>query len=157
PDLNFEELRGNIATRLDRVPPHGSIVMAVAALQILQMTHHIAEVLEPTVFVPAAGQGCVAVEHRADDDEIGGLLAAIDHPTTRRAVEIERAFMGELGSGCALPVGAYADEAMLHTFLASESGDVIDRRTVVLSGSDNDLDAARAAANDAYYAVGGRR
>lgn len=157
PDLHFEELRGNIATRLDRIPTRGSIVMAVAALQILQMTHRIAEALDPTVFVPAVGQGSVAVEHRANDDDNAALVAALDHSATRRAVEIERAFMGELGSGCSLPVGAYADGAMLHTFLAAESGDVVDRRSVVLSGREHDVDAARAAANDAFHAVGGRR
>ena len=65
PDLKFVELRGNIHTRLDKVPEGGAIVMAVAALEVLGLTDRIADVLDPAEFVPAVGQGCVAVECRA--------------------------------------------------------------------------------------------
>src|SRR5690606_31561990 len=66
PDLQFSELRGNIDARLSKVPEGGAIVMAVAALEILQMTDRIAEELAVDEFVPAIGQGCVAVECRTD-------------------------------------------------------------------------------------------
>jgi hydroxymethylbilane synthase len=66
PDLNFSELRGNIETRLQKIPDGGSIVMAVSALEVLRLTSHIAEELDPAVFVPAVGQGAVAVECRND-------------------------------------------------------------------------------------------
>ena len=118
PDLEFVELRGNIHTRLSRIPAGGAIVMAVAALEILGLTERIAEALPVEVFVPAPGQGCVAVECRADDRITAELLAAIDHPPTRCAVQVERAFLAELGTGCSLPVGAYADGQMLTGFLA---------------------------------------
>ena len=107
PDLEFVELRGNIARRLEQVPPGGAIVMAVAALEVLGMTDRIAERLDPTVFVPAVGQGCVAVECRADDASTADVLAAVDDPTTRFAVATERAFLAELGAGCTLPLGAH--------------------------------------------------
>jgi hydroxymethylbilane synthase len=120
PDLQFIDLRGNIHTRLEKVPAGGAIVMAVAALQVLGLTARIAEILDPNVVVPMIGQGCVAVECRADDLPVQKLLRHIDHPRTRRIVEIERAFLAELGAGCNMPVGAYVDETdVLTTFLAA--------------------------------------
>ena len=118
PDLEFRELRGNIQTRLSKRPDGGAIVMAVAAMQILGITDLIAEELDPERFVPAVGQGCVAVECATSDQPTKDLLAAIDHADTRRAVELERAFLAELGSGCSLPVGAHVVGGVLHAFLA---------------------------------------
>ncbi len=154
PDLTFAELRGNIATRLAKVPAAGSIVMAVAALQVLGTTDLIAERLDPTVFVPAVGQGCVAAEARAGDAATVELLAAVDDATTRHAVEVERSFLAELGSGCSLPVGAHAAGGTLHTFLAAADGAAVARETAVLSLDAADHDAARAAARAARDAVG---
>jgi hydroxymethylbilane synthase len=71
-------------------------------------------------FVPSPGQGCVAVECRSDDPSSIDVLRAVDHPATRHAVQIERAFLAELGSGCSMPVGAHVDGSKLHAFLASE-------------------------------------
>ena len=65
--------------------------MAVAALEVLELTEHVAEMLDPAEFVPAVGQGCVAVECRADDQRLLDALVAIDHPPTRRDVCVERA------------------------------------------------------------------
>ena len=110
PDLHFRELRGNIHTRLGKVPPGGAIVMAAAALDILGLSDMIADYLPPATFVPSPGQGCVAIECRSDDDEMLAMLAAVDHEPSRRAVEVERAFLAELGAGCSLPVGAHASD-----------------------------------------------
>jgi hydroxymethylbilane synthase len=118
PDLHFAELRGNINTRLAKVPVGGAIVMAVAALQILRLTDRVAQYLPHDEFVPSPGQGCVAVECRADDRTTAGLLAAVDHLPTRHAVELERAFLARLGSGCSLPVAAHATGGALSGFLA---------------------------------------
>jgi hydroxymethylbilane synthase len=118
PDLVFAELRGNIHTRLSKVPRGGAIVMAEAALEILGLTDHVAEVLDPEQFVPAVGQGCVAVEHRSGDAATAELVAAVDDAPTRTAVETERAFLAELGSGCSLPVAAHAHDGRLHAFVA---------------------------------------
>ncbi len=118
PDLRFVELRGNIARRLEQIPAGGSIVMAVAALEVLGMTDRIAGRLDPIVFVPAVGQGCVAVECRIDDTRISEVLARVDDVSTRFAVTTERAFLAELGAGCTLPLGAYCVEGELHAFLA---------------------------------------
>jgi hydroxymethylbilane synthase len=152
PDLAFVELRGNIATRLSKVPDGGAIVMAVAALQVLGMTELVAERLAPDRFVPAVGQGCVAVEARVDDAATRELLAAVDDPVTRHQVEVERSYLAELGAGCSLPVGAHVDATTLHTFLAGDDGRIA-RDTVALGLDDGDHELARRAARAARHAV----
>lgn len=152
PDLHTVELRGNIQTRLSKVPVGGAIVMAVAALEILGLTDHIAEELDPSRFVPAIGQGCVAVERRADDELAAEVLAAVDHAPTRRAVGAERAYLATLGSGCSLPVGAWVDGAgTLHAFLAGsglpDAGPRWARRSIRLPDSDTDAAVAVTAAD----------
>lgn len=154
PDLRFVELRGNIATRLERVPDDGAIVMAVAALQVLALTERIAERLPPAQFVPAVGQGCVAVEVRRDDAETAALLAAVDDSATRHSVAVERSFLAELGSGCSLPVGGHVAGRQLHVFLAS--GMAVARDVVTLGLDDGDHELARRAARAAKLAVGWR-
>jgi hydroxymethylbilane synthase len=120
PDLQFVELRGNIHTRLEKIPNNGSIVMAIAAMQVLGITDQIAEELATTDFVPMVGQGCVAVECREGDSNTLAAISSIDHARTRFAVEIERAFLAELGAGCSMPVGAYVNDAnVLSTFMAT--------------------------------------
>ena len=74
PTSHFVELRGNIARRLEQVPDGGAIVMAVAALEVLGLTDRVAERLDPTTFVPAAGQGCVAVECRPTTSAVRAAL-----------------------------------------------------------------------------------
>lgn len=151
PDLEFVELRGNIATRLDRLPDGGAIVMAVAALEVLDLTDRIADVLDPAEFVPAVGQGCVAVECRDGDHTFVEGLAAIDHAPTRHEVLVERAFLAELGSGCSLPIGAHVDGGRLFTFLANFDTGVTVSDTIELS--DGDLGADIEVAGDAARAA----
>ena len=152
PDLVFAELRGNIQTRLGKVPDGGAIVMAVAALEILGLTELIADELDPAAFVPAVGQGCVAVECATDDTATAELLAAVDHAATRAAVVAERAFLATLGSGCSLPVGAHAVHVPsggleLHAFLADPAAGTHVRRRSHLPGAAGDaVDAAGAVA-----------
>ena len=133
PDLSFVELRGNIATRLSKLPEGGALVMAVAALQILGLTDRIAEALPVEEFVPSPGQGCVAIECRSDDASTIGLLAAVDHAPTRARVAAERAFLAELGTGCSLPVAAHVVDGVLHAFLAGDDGAVA-REVLELGG-----------------------
>lgn len=143
-DLAFGELRGNIGTRLDRVPEGGAIVMAVAAMEVLGLTDRITEFLDPTVFVPMIGQGCVVVEHRFGDSRVRDAVATIDDDTTRFAVETERSFLSVLGSGCSLPVGAHVDAAgTITTFLASGDPAKDSRVTSVVMQADvSDRDTA---------------
>jgi len=108
PDLEFGELRGNMATRLAKASDFDAVVVAVCALERLDRQGELTEVLEPDVMLPQVGQGALAVECRTDDLHTRLLLAAIDHEPTRRAVEAERAFLAGVGGGCDRPVAAYA-------------------------------------------------
>ena len=150
PDLRFAELRGNIGTRLEKVPDGGAIVMAMAALQILGLTDRADETMSIEEFVPAVGQGCVAVECRTDDAETTAAVRHVDHLPSRRAVEIERAFLAELGSGCSLPVAGHAHDDGFRAFLADPERSVHVTELVTLTssadGSDDwsgDVDLAR--------------
>jgi hydroxymethylbilane synthase len=108
PDLQFAELRGNMHTRLDRAGELDAVVVAAAALDRLDLAHRLSERLDPGVVVPQVGQGALAVECRSDDAVVASLLAPVDDPTSHMALTAERAWLAELGSGCDLPVGAYA-------------------------------------------------
>ncbi|MCU1448080.1 MAG: hydroxymethylbilane synthase [Acidimicrobiales bacterium] len=108
PDLTFAGLRGNIDTRLAKAAEFDAVVVAVAALRRLGRTHVIGEVLDPSVMLPQVGQGALAVECRADDEQVRARLAAIDHAPSHRALDAERAYLREIGEGCELPVGALA-------------------------------------------------
>lgn len=157
PDLEFRELRGNIPTRLERIPEGGAIVMALAALEVLGLTDRVAEVLDPAQFVPAVGQGCVAVECRIGDASTAAALHAIDHAPTRRAVTIERAYLAELGAGCSLPVGAHVDGDVLHVFLSDSGTGATVSRALALSGdATENLSIARRAAREALATVASR-
>lgn len=129
PDLTFAELRGNIPTRLEKVPPGGAVVVAAAALSRLGLLERADEVLDISAMLPQVAQGAIAVEYREADRAVGALLAAIDHRPTRTAVECERGFLAQLGGGCDLPVGAYArvdgDRINVEGMLASADGRVM--------------------------------
>jgi len=111
PDLTFAGLRGNIGTRLERAAEHDAIVVAAAALGWLGLTGRAAEILEPDVMLPQVAQGSLAVECRADDDEVSALLADLEDPLSRRCFDAERAFLATLGGDCSLPAGAFATPA----------------------------------------------
>jgi hydroxymethylbilane synthase len=108
PDLHFESLRGNIATRLSRIPEGGAIVVAVAALARLGLHVASLEILARDVMLPQVGQGALAVECRADNQTAIELLAGIEDEVSRRRVDAERAFLASFGPSCQLPVGALA-------------------------------------------------
>lgn len=110
PDLVFVPLRGNLDTRLRKLTELDldGIILAAAGLERLGWTDEMRERLDLDICLPAAGQGALAVEARADDERTLGLLAEIDDVAARLAVEAERAFLDRLGGGCHVPVGAFA-------------------------------------------------
>lgn len=107
--VEIVELRGNIATRLGRVGELDAVVIAAAALERLNNWPDVYEVLEPEVMLPQVGQGALAIECRADDEETLAALAQIDDPVAHRCLDAERAFLMELGGDCDLPAGAFAE------------------------------------------------
>jgi hydroxymethylbilane synthase len=137
PDLSFTGLRGNIETRLSKVGAGlDAVVVAAAALRRLQRPElDGAEILDPGVLLPQVAQGALAIECRADDERVLQALRAIEHGPSRRAVDAERAFLAELGGGCDLPVGAYAepadgDDLVVQGLIASHDGRIVLRRSV---------------------------
>jgi hydroxymethylbilane synthase len=139
PDLRFEELRGNLATRLGKVPEAGAVVMAYAALERLGLTGLAAEVLPTSTMLPQVGQGALAVQCRVRDEVATEAARLIDDAASHRCLDAERAFLGELGGGCELPVGALAvvspdGEVELEGLVASLDGLVLLRRA--MSGPD---------------------
>jgi hydroxymethylbilane synthase len=110
PDLQIVSIRGNVDTRLRKAQQndYDAVVLAAAGLQRLGLLDQVTAYLPFDVMLPAPGQAALAVQCRADDAVIRGLLAKIDDLPTRAAVTAERCFLSALGSGCSAPVAAYA-------------------------------------------------
>ncbi|HET6836199.1 MAG TPA: hydroxymethylbilane synthase [Acidimicrobiales bacterium] len=132
PDLRFDSLRGNMATRLARTDDAevDAVVVAAAALDRLGLSDRIAERLDPDMMLPQVGQGALAVECRTEDTDTRCLLDRIEHTPSRRAVDAERGFLVELGGDCSVPAAAHAtlagDRLRVRGLVASADG-----RTVV--------------------------
>jgi hydroxymethylbilane synthase len=111
PDLSILSLRGSVDTRVQKVTAgeYDAVVLAQAGLTRLGFQAYISEVFSLDVMLPTPGQGALAVQCRADDVRTLEVLAAIHDPSTAAAVRAERAFLAELGVGCSLPVGAFAE------------------------------------------------
>jgi len=111
PDLQIRPLRGNVDTRLRKLDDghYDAIILATAGLVRLGLEERIVERIPTEVMIPAIGQGVIAVETRADDDEVNALLTPLDHPQTRSAITAERAVLHRLGGGCHVPIAAHAD------------------------------------------------
>jgi len=110
PDVTLQDLRGNVDTRLRRLREgrFDAILLAMAGLTRLGRTHEVTEALDPRQFVPAPGQGAIALECREDDQALRDAVAPLDDPATARAVSAERTFLAALGGGCNVPLGAHA-------------------------------------------------
>jgi hydroxymethylbilane synthase len=128
PDLRFDSLRGNMATRLARTDDADvdAVVVAAAALDRLGLSDRIAERLDPDMMLPQVGQGALAVECRTDDTDTRCLLDRIEHTPSRRTVDAERGFLVELGGDCSVPAAAHAtlagDRLRVRGLVASADG-----------------------------------
>ncbi|MFF5264158.1 hydroxymethylbilane synthase [Actinomadura viridis] len=112
PDLEVVPIRGNADTRLRKVTDGelDAVVLAYAGLGRIGRRDEVSEVFDPDQMLPAPGQGALALECRADRDDLRELLATVDDPATRAAVTAERTVLAVLEAGCSAPVGAYAAE-----------------------------------------------
>jgi hydroxymethylbilane synthase len=110
PDLTITDIRGNIDTRLRKLRDgrYDAIVLAKAGLDRLGWSNQISEILSTDIALPAAGQGALGIEVRADDAGFPALLERVNHEPTAAAVTAERALLKELGGGCHVPMGAWA-------------------------------------------------
>jgi hydroxymethylbilane synthase len=110
PELEPVPLRGNVPTRIARLETSDldGAILAAAGLIRLGLEDLILDPLDPERYLPAGGQGALAVEVRIDDEDVQELAARIDAPEVGAQVRAERAFLFELGADCHVPVAAYA-------------------------------------------------
>ena len=111
PDVLLKDLRGNVDTRMRKLAEGevDAIVLAAAGLLRLGIVPEHAAPMSVSEMLPAPGQGCLAIQARADDEATLAALSPLDHGASRMALEAERRLMLRLGGGCALPLGAFAD------------------------------------------------
>jgi len=127
PDCQIVSFRGNVATRLGKLAAGeaDATLLAAAGLERLGQSA-IGVALDPQVWLPAPGQGCIAIECRADDAATAGLLAAIDDGASHVALLAERALLAALGGNCHSPIAALTEtregELALHAALFSPDG-----------------------------------
>lgn len=110
PDLDCQPLRGNVETRIRKVQEGhvDAIVIAQAGLNRLKLSDNISFVLPPEEFVPAPGQGALAIQTREDNQEVCELVSRLDHANTRITVETERRILAGLHGGCSIPLGVHS-------------------------------------------------
>lgn len=110
PDLEIQNLRGNLDSRLRKVRDgaYEAIILAAAGLHRMGWQDRITAYLEPAELLPAIGQGAIGVEIRGDDEELYRLLQGLHDSVTAVAVQAERSFLQELEGGCQVPIGGYA-------------------------------------------------
>lgn len=139
PDLEVAELRGNVPTRLGKVE-NGTVhaaILAAAGLIRLEVARRITMFLDPPEWLPAAGQGAIAIQIRSDDARMRDLLEPLDHAPTSTATRAERAFLAALDGGCQVPIGALVSDIgggapTLYGMLADLSGQHIVRGSRLL-------------------------
>lgn len=136
PDLDIQDLRGNIETRLNKLYQQNldGIIMARAAIYRLELDHVKYYSFSTDEMVPGVGQGAVGVQTRSNDVVTNKAVKLISHQDTFDAVAAERAFLNELDSGCQFPVGAYAciedDIIKMIGFVGSDDGETIYREKI---------------------------
>jgi hydroxymethylbilane synthase len=128
PTLSIEPLRGNIDTRLRKRGERGldAVVLAACGLERLGLEREIGHRFEPEEVLPEAGQGALALQVRAGEEQ---LVGAAEDAETRRRVESERQCVALIGGGCLAPVAAYHDGVSLSALIAAEDGSWLERRT----------------------------
>jgi hydroxymethylbilane synthase len=142
PDVQIVDLRGNIDTRLRKAATdqYDAIILAAAGITRMGWEQRISEYLPVDTFVPAPGQGALAVESRVAPDPAWPIAAALNDPAVAMAVSLERLFLRTMGGGCTTPVGAHAvvqgNEVTFFAMMASDDGSRLLRRRVTLSCDD---------------------
>jgi hydroxymethylbilane synthase len=128
PSLSIEPLRGNIDTRLRKRGERGldAVVLAACGLDRLGLAGEIGHRFDPAEMLPEAGQGALALQVRAGEEE---LVATANDRETARRVELERACVAAIGGGCLAPIAAHHDGRVLTALVADPDGAWIERRT----------------------------
>jgi hydroxymethylbilane synthase len=135
PDLDIQNLRGNLDTRLRKLHEgmYDAILLAAAGMHRMGWEDKISHYLERDAFIPAIGQGAIGIELRSADVEVRQILAPVHDADTAVAVEAERSLLRELEGGCQVPIGGHAlvqgDYVTLTGLVASLDGRKVFRVT----------------------------
>ncbi len=138
PDLQIADIRGNIETRIMKYRQSNAqgMILATAGLKRLELDSVISHRLTPELFIPACGQGALAIETREGDSEIIELLSPLNDRETEIAITAERTFLAAMGGGCQVPMGAYCkvenDKLQIYAFSGEMDGSLL----LFHSGSD---------------------
>ncbi len=120
PDLQCLQLRGNVPTRVQKLMEgqYDAIMLAKAGLDRLELdlTQLHSWALSPREFVPAAGQGVVAVQIRRDDDAMSDVVRSLHHASVAKCTNVERKVLQLMEGGCHIPLGAYCEMDPLQNF-----------------------------------------
>lgn len=110
PDLEVADLRGNVNTRIRKLEEgqYAAIVLACAGLERLGLDGRVTEVLQPPAWLPAATQGTIGIQRRAEDDDARALLAPLQHAGTVLITRVERTVARVLQGSCQVPLAVYA-------------------------------------------------
>lgn len=166
PKLNVKLLRGNLQTRLAKLDAgnYDGIILAVAGLKRLGLENRIKQVLDGGLFIPAIGQGVLAIEILSSRDDLVELLKPLHHETTAKLVGAEREMGRFMNASCNIPVAAYATlvegEINLEGFIgdaennkfiaATENGEMQDYLTIGQSCANKLLEQGAKAIIDKY-------
>jgi hydroxymethylbilane synthase len=147
-DLDIVDLRGNVPTRIRKVDEghvHAAI-LAAAGLHRLDVHQRITAYLDAPQWLPAAGQGAIAVQARTDDDAMRSILAPLNSRTTSLHVRAERAFLAALEGGCQVPIGALVVGDTLHGFISDLTGAQVARGSLPVNPDEPEMSGERLAA-----------
>jgi hydroxymethylbilane synthase len=152
PDLDVVELRGNVPTRIRKVDEghvHAAI-LAAAGLHRLDVSQRITAYLDAPEWLPAAGQGAIAIQIRSGDSDTRAIVAPLGDAGTMIDTGAERAFLAALEGGCQVPIGALVlrgenGARTLHGFIADVSGARILRGEIGFEPADAELAGVRLA------------
>lgn len=158
PHLKIKPLRGNIGSRLDTVKERGwaGAVLAAAGLHRLGWEERIAQYVPYDICLPAAGQGALAIEIRAEDGRIAELVKAINDERVESCVKAERTVLATLAGGCHVPVGVLAQPDGDHLLLRATVGTREGKRIIgsQLKGSPKEPERVGEKAADELLAQG---
>jgi hydroxymethylbilane synthase len=152
PSVNVKLLRGNVNTRVKKLDDgqYDAMILAAAGLNRLEQNHRISALLDPAQFLPAVGQGALALECSSARTDIIDALAPLIHMPTLLAITAERAFSRTLSGSCHTPLAGYAmfrdGELWLRGLIANREGTEVLRgeRTVALDAERGDKATAEA-------------
>ncbi len=139
PDIEIKWIRGNIDTRLKKLQDgeYDAILLAAAGMKRMGWPEDlITEYMDPEVCIPAVGQGALAIECRADDEELLRELKKVEDPKTRQEVEAERAFLSDMDGSCQVPIAGFAQyedgEVKMTGYVASPDAKEVYKQTHTL-------------------------